>query len=375
MKIAYEIIGAVAMVSALPALNSCEEFTPVFTGQYPEPEAYAPVEMEATHTIKQLAAMYRTEHPMEITDDIVIAGQVSTSDQAGNFYRSFYIQDETGGIEIKMGKTGLYNDYKPGQTVYVDCKGLWLGMYGYKTRDDRYNKYGNGMVQLGYEDLTGEYETSYIEVQYLIDSHIFRGNPGKPVEPVAVEESRLPDWDDTQADNGYIGKLITLNNLTYTGEIFALLYVNSNVDGDRSSNRVFLSTDDGEEPDNYNIVTWAMSEQNVKEHLAAGDWDDVLLGNGNDQNYGAVGDPENKSVMMRYASPASVSQYFTMPNGTEIQIRTSGYSRFADLEIPEEVREGVNGVKKTINATGVLTLYQGSLQLVLIDQGGIEVND
>ena len=148
------------------------------------------------------------------------------------------------------------------------------------------------------------------------------------------------------------------------GEIFALLYVNSNVDGDRSSNRVFLSDV------THGVTTWAMSEQKVKEHLRAGDWDDVNIGNANDYSYGKVGDPENKATLLKYAAPANVSQYFYM-GAKDVQIRTSGYCRFADLEIDPDVLAG----KKTIDATGVLTMYQGSVQFVLLDQNGIKVNE
>jgi len=56
----------------------------------------------------------------------------------------------------------------------------------------------------------------------------------------------------------------------------------------------------------------------------------------------------------------SVSQYFKMDN-TEIQVRTSGYAKFSDIEIPAEVLSGA----KTIDITGVLSLYQGSIQLTV----------
>lgn len=352
------------MISAAVMLVSCEEFTPVFTGKYPTPEQWEPYVYDGEITsIADLAAMYTVGNQFEIEDDIVICGKVSTSDQSGNFYRSLYIQDETGGIELKIGKTGLYNEYKPGQTVYVKCKGLWLGMYGYQSPGSFGG--GNGMVQLGSNDPTDEYETSYIEVQYLIDQHIFKGEEGEPLEPVTVPESELPGTDDTQATNKYVGRLITLENLTYADEIFTLLYINTaKMDTDESRNRVFLS-DNG----TFNITTWAMSEQNVKRHLDAGDWDDVMVGNANDQSYGTLAD--HKDEMRRYATPGNVSQYFRMPDGTEIQIRTSGYSRFADLEIPREVLDH----EKTITVTGVLTMYHGSLQFVLLDQNGIHVND
>ena len=132
-------------------------------------------------------------------------------------------------------------------------------------------------------------------------------------------------------------------------------------DRDASENRVFLS--DG----TYNITTWAMSEQKVKEHLLAGDWDAVTVGSGSD-DFGPVS--EYRDEMVRYATPANVSQYFTMGE-REIQIRTSGYCRFADQEIDPDVLSG----KKTIDATGVLTMYQGNIQFVLLDQTGIKVNE
>ena len=78
----------------------------------------------------------------------------------------------------------------------------------------------------------------------------------------------------------------------------------------------------------------------------------------------------DRDEMVRYATPANVSQYFTMGE-REIQIRTSGYCRFADLEIDPEVLAGT----RTIDATGVLTIYQGNIQFVLLDQTGIKVNE
>lgn len=354
MKIIYKtFVAAALMLSAL----ACEEFTPVFTGKYPEPGEYEKVKMTPTHTIAQLVAMYNGEAKV-LEGDIIIGGKVSTSDRSGNFYRSFYIQDETGGIEIKIGKTGLYNDYKPGQTVYVKCGGLTLGMYGYKSG----NYGGSGMIQLGLEDPEGEYQTSYMDVAEIIDMHVFRGEFGEPVVPQVISASDLPGKNDTQATNRYIGSLVTLKGLKYANEVFALLYVDSNKDTKLSSNRVFLSDE------THGITTWAMSKNKYKEYLSAGLWDDVKLGNGNDQNYGTVAD--NKEQLMNNPGAYSVSQYFKM-GGTEIQIRTSGYSKFADTEIDPGVLAGT----KTIDVTGVITMYQGSIQFTLLDITDVKVND
>lgn len=362
MKKIYAILFATAFLSV-----GCEEFQPVFTGKYEEPpvQEISP-EVESLKSdvisIADLARMYKTGIPWNIDKDIVIAGKVSTTDQPGNFYKSFYIQDETGGMEIKIGRNGLYNEYKPGQTVYVKCYGLTLGMYGFKAKSSYGG--GQGMVQIGYKDPTGEYETAYLEHQMLVDAHILKGEYGQEVEPVILTESQLPGPDDTQVTNKYIGTLVTLKGLKYANETFTLLYVDSNKDKKASSNRIFLSDKQ------WGITTWAMSEAKMKEYLYSGQWDSCLVGNANDQNYGSVADMKGDGTYPGLEkSPYSVSQYFKMGN-TEIQIRTSGYCKFSDLEIDPDVLSG----KATIDVTGILTMYQGNIQFILLDQNGVVVN-
>ena len=279
--------------AAIFALGSCqslkEEFQPVFTGEYDDPAAEQPVSMEATHTIAELAARYTPGRPWTIDENIVISGIVSTTDRYGNFYKSFYIQDETGGMEIKLGKNGLYNDYLPGQRIYIDCRDLELGMYGLDSSSEL------GMVQLGYNDPSGSYETSYLESSLLIDTHVFKGEVEGEVEPIVLDAADLPESDDTQATNPYLGKLVTIRNLSYgyidytydkageLNEAFALLYIDSNKDKKASSNRIFISGAD------TGITTWAMSEEKMDLYLQSGIWDDVKIGNANDYNHGTVG--------------------------------------------------------------------------------------
>ena len=66
----------------------------------------------------------------------------------------------------------------------------------------------------------------------------------------------------------------------------------------------------------------------------------------------------------------SVSQYFKMGN-TDVQVRTSGYARFADTEIPQDVLDG----KATVSFTGILTEYKGAAQFTLIDLDGVRKAD
>lgn len=349
----------------------------MFTGNYADPEHQQTEVLEKTHTIKQLADMYTVQgRPIEIEDDIIIEGVVITTDQPGNFYKSLYIQDETCGMEIKLGRNGLYNEYKLGQTIYVKCKGLTLGMYGYKEG----NYGGMGMVQLGYVDPTQEYETSYMEHPVLVDRHVVKGPLGDPVAPIELSESQLPGKDDCQKNNQYVGKYVTLKGLTYAKEIFVLLYLDSNKDKKAASNRVFLSDTNGVEDGDktHKVTTWAMSEAKMKEYLYAGYWDTCKVGSGNDflldenGNNVTLGTLKGDGTYPGVEKAAyAVSQYFTMPGGTEIQIRTSGYCKFSDTEIDPAILSGA----KTIDVTGVLTMYQGSLQFLLNDLNGVKIND
>lgn len=422
-------------IALAAALTACQEFEPVFTFGYDDAENYGTslggnvVEAGSivpNTTIAQLAAMYKNGSPMEITEDIIISGRVSTTDQPGNFYKSLYIQDESGAIELKLGKNSLHNEYKPGTLVYVKCgpamdpqtgqktlKGLYLGSYGYKS-----GSYGgNGMVQLGCADPSGRYETSYMELSHIINAHVFRGLPTdiKPVEPAVISESDLPSSTATPARCPYLGKLVTVKGLKYGNETFTLLYINGNESNKNSKNRVFLSDK------TWGIDSWAMSKTNFLARLRSGDWDEAMIGNSGDTGYGTVGstklsyiqeaDPvylENlarsadyvaqvyktvygkpmpatadwksegeklKDKWCRYclvnnANGYSVSQYFKM-GSKEIQLRTSGYSKFCDARIPQSVLDG----SATVDITGILTLYQGSIQMVVNSLDDIKINE
>ena len=100
-----------ALIAAIFVLASCEEWDQVFTTDYGKADVYEPVTMTPNTTIAQLKALYKSG-PVKIEKDIVIGGQVVSEDRSGNVYKSIYIQDATGGIELKIGKNALYNDYK-----------------------------------------------------------------------------------------------------------------------------------------------------------------------------------------------------------------------------------------------------------------------
>ena len=379
MKPIYLTLLAAA---ALAGCNPAEEWGPVFGLENGSmPEEFQPVRKTANISIQDLCKTYNTGSPRKMTGNYIIKGKVISTDQPGNFYKSFYIQDETAGIEIKIGRNSLYSDYHEGQTIYIDCNDLWLGMYGYK--DGNYG--GQGMVQIGAEDTSGKYETSYLESPLMIDLHVFQGEMGDPVEPTVVTESQLPGKADNQSTNSNVGKLVTLKGLTYTDQVFVLLYPDSSRPHEKedAENRLFLSADrdNGKikisNKDNWKVFTWAMSKQNIIDHLKSGNWDKAEVGSGS-TTFGPITNTVSedgmfkdckredgslmtyKELLIKNAAAQSVSQYFKMGSAV-IQLRTSGFSKFADIVIPDDVLDG----SRKVNITGVLCMYQGSIQMVV----------
>ncbi len=61
--------------------------------------------------------------PLNIDEPLVAGGYVTSSDRAGNFNRTFTIEDPTGGMEIMAGLYDLHNIYPSGCYVTVRLEG------------------------------------------------------------------------------------------------------------------------------------------------------------------------------------------------------------------------------------------------------------
>ena len=366
--------------AALAALVSCqslkEEWQPVFTFGDNEPAEFVPY-TEATlpgfsgsfTTIHDLKALYKSK-PLEVSGNVWIKGQVISSDVTGNVYRELYIQDETGGIDVKIGKSSLYSEFTLGQWVYVFCDGLTLGAY-------------NGMPQLGLaadETSTNEYETSYIDVQAIINQHIFRGAQDTPLAPTVVTEEDIKAAISAGFIGELWGKLVKIEGMKYGNQIFALFYPNSNLPhkSGNPENRVFLS-DKG----TGGITTWSCSKAGYINYLKSGAWDEAEVGSGATR-YGSIAtttprsagltgktldsfapyeDTTFKEIMIKFAVANYVSHYFKV-GSTDVQVRTSGYAKFADVELDPALRDG----SKTADIIGILTIYSGAAQFTLVDE-------
>ena len=372
-------------LAALAALVSCKslknEWDPVFDNGKNKPAKetfYTDIDMTNMGmrrvSIADLKALYQGK-PTLVSGNVWIKGQVTTSDQSGNIYNEIYLQDDSGAIDLKLGRSSLYNEYQLGQWVYVKCDGLTLGSY-------------NGMPQLGFaadETTTNEYDTSYIQLQALIDEHVFKGEQDTPVKPAVVSEDEIKKALSKGTQDPLWGMLITVQGLTYGNQIFALFYPNPNMahKSGNPENRVFLS-DKG----TWGINTWSCSQAGYIGYLKSGVWDSAEVGSGATK-YGSIAtttprsaklsdkvldsfspdqDTYYKDIMIKNATANYVSHYFKL-GSTDIQVRTSGYAKFAD----QTLDTGLTSGSKTADITGIMTIYSGAAQFTLVDDPSVSV--
>jgi hypothetical protein len=117
-------------------------------------------------TVAELKEFYMNGGVTTFTRDYRLTGTVTTSDETGNFYRTLFLQDATGAVEIRMGLFELYTLYPPGRKLSVTLTGMTLG------RDAN-------VYQLGLKGLKSSgYEVDYLGHQMVADRFLTRaGNP------------------------------------------------------------------------------------------------------------------------------------------------------------------------------------------------------
>lgn len=149
----------------------------------------------ANATIAQLKAMHTSGNFEKITDDMIIVGVVIADDESGNFYKTIVIQDNSGGMEVKINATDQYVKYPVGRRLFIKCKGLTLGDY-------------NGVVQIGggTYDNNGSPALGGIE-QALLDTYIL---PGKYNQFVTAKKLNINEL--TNAD---VSTLVELSDVEF----------------------------------------------------------------------------------------------------------------------------------------------------------------
>ncbi len=134
-----------------------------------------------------------------ITGDVVLEGVVTTSDEAGSFYRTFCIEEAGVGLEVMACIDQLHNDCPVGCRVTLHLEGLAAGR-------------SRGVVQVGREPAPGSgYTTDYIGSKPALDAHVERHDEALQ----AVLPTRLTIAELTPAR---CGSLVRIDGLRYAPE-------------------------------------------------------------------------------------------------------------------------------------------------------------
>ncbi|HET9571389.1 MAG TPA: DUF5689 domain-containing protein [Bacteroidales bacterium] len=169
------------------------------------PPLFEPVYSDsATMTIADFKTQYAAATATEITDSMIISGIVVANDISGNMYKEMTIMDSTGGLKIAINQGDLYTEFRLGQRIFIECKGLWVGKYG------------------GYMQLGGSYNGGIGQMTWeTAQAHVFKDGWPNPTHALLTPEVVSMDLVASEAN---MGKLITLENVYFSpveGEVCA----------------------------------------------------------------------------------------------------------------------------------------------------------
>jgi hypothetical protein len=184
----------------LVTINSCKK-------TFDAPPAPSDPNLTVTHTIAQLKAMHTVAGSLDmINSDMIIAGTVIANDKSGNLYKTIYIQDATGAIQLSLDASGLFNSYPVGRKIYVKCKGLCVSDY-------------NNMIQLGVKATVSGTPSFQAIASNLIGQYVIGGsvNNSVPIKTVTIADLK------TNMQDSLLGTLIRLENFEFsdTSKTFA----------------------------------------------------------------------------------------------------------------------------------------------------------
>ena len=170
-------------------------------------------DLTPTTTIAQLKALY-SGNTKQITEDLVLVGYVSSSDETGNIYKTLYIQDApenpTHGLTVSVDAADLYTKFPLGAKVHIKLKGLYLGQYG-------------GVVQLGDVGVDENGAVSFGRIPNAkIDGTIIKSCD--PVKTIVPKELSINQFNDN-----LVGALVKIKDAQFVSGVLCTTYANEGV--------------------------------------------------------------------------------------------------------------------------------------------------
>ena len=186
-------------------------FTAACSDEFDQPPMIIPT---AQHHANMTIAEFKAKHWQDarnyidtVTEDEIIHGWVTSSDESGNVYKSLYIMDESGyGLSISINQNSLYNNYRIGQEIVLPMKGYFVGKY-------------NGQQQLGYPQwyaAGSAWEATFLP-QAMWESLVeINGLPNlNMIDTLEVSISDFQSKTDPETLMKYQGRLVRINGVTF----------------------------------------------------------------------------------------------------------------------------------------------------------------
>lgn len=161
---------------------------------FDEPPVRGLPALEANATIKQVKDLHTLgTNATEITEDWIIAGTVVADDESGNLYQQLVIEDESAGIVIRLGNTGLYTLYPVGTQLFVQMKGLYVNDF-------------NNLYQIAGD------ETGGLIAGPIIGDYVTAGEV-KEVTPTSTSLEEI--FSSTATFDNLLSRLVTMEDMQF----------------------------------------------------------------------------------------------------------------------------------------------------------------
>ncbi|TLP75382.1 DUF5689 domain-containing protein [Maribacter sp. ACAM166] len=178
--------------------------------EFEKPEVFCSDDNLATKSISQLKNLYDGQ-TVQIQEDWVIEGYVSSSDKAGNFFNILHFQDKssdpTEGLQIELELRDSHLFFNVGQHIFIKLKGLYLG------KSSGVFKIGGVFTSFGNRSV-GRLPNSVVFKHVLLSCETNIG-----IEPTSFTISELKE--------NLVNTLVSIDNVEFSqediGEPFALV--------------------------------------------------------------------------------------------------------------------------------------------------------
>ena len=192
-------------------------------------------------SIANLKGLLVSGQVTQITSDIYVKGYVTSSDQTGNFFKEFYIQDApsnpTAAIKIVTEFVDSYNKFNIGREVYIRLKDLYIGEV----------RTGDGVTAIG----GGEFSAGRLGTLTVnqTNKHVFRNANTEEMIPIVVKFSEI--------NNSHVGLFVKVENAQFPSSLVGKTYVDA---ADQFDTQRLLESCDGFGYTNFILETSAFAE-------------------------------------------------------------------------------------------------------------------